>query len=91
MGVQLVGLVPTAQHTPDLFDQPLPTEAQHHGLNTAQNHPAPRDRTRLMAAMDSLNRRHGKNAVYFASAHAARNEAPMRIAFSRIPDLDTER
>jgi DNA polymerase IV len=92
VGVQLVGLVPAAQHTPDLFDQPLPVEqSPPHGLNRAQNHPVQRDHTRLMAAMDSLNRRHGKNAVYFASAHAARDEAPMRIAFSRIPDLDTER
>ena len=44
-----------------------------------------------MAAMDILNRKHGKNAVYFASAHEALDTAPMRIAFNRIPDLDTER
>ena len=41
--------------------------------------------------MDVLNRTHGKNAVYFASAHHALDAAPMRIAFNRIPDLDTER
>jgi DNA polymerase-4 len=56
-----------------------------------QNHPVQRDRTRLMSAMDALNRTHGKNAVYFASAHHTLDAAPMRIAFNRIPDLETER
>ena len=45
----------------------------------------------LMSAMDALNRTQGKNTVYFASAHHALDTAPMRIAFNRIPDLDTER
>jgi DNA polymerase-4 len=30
----------------------------------------------------------GKNTVYFATAHAARDSAPMRIAFNYIPDAD---
>ena len=90
VGVQLCGLVPAAQHTPDLFDSP----GVEHGAapgRTGQNHAVQRDRSRLMAAMDILNRKHGKNAVYFASAHEALDTAPMRIAFNRIPDLDTER
>jgi DNA polymerase-4 len=41
--------------------------------------------------VDALNRTHGKNTVYFASAHHALDTAPMRIAFNRIPDLETER
>jgi DNA polymerase-4 len=45
----------------------------------------------LLAAVDALNRTHGKNTVMFASAHAGRDHAPMRIAFNRIPDLDSER
>lgn len=80
VGVQLHGLVPAAQHTPDLFA-------------SASTRPsaAPRPRARLLAAVDALNRTHGKNTVYFASAHAGREHAPMRIAFNRIPDLDSER
>ncbi|TXH03787.1 MAG: DNA polymerase [Nevskiaceae bacterium] len=46
---------------------------------------------RLDTAMDRLNLRYGKSTVYFGRAHTARNSAPMRIAFTRIPDLDTER
>jgi len=82
VGVQLHGLVPEAQHTPDLFDA-VPTPA-----HTAS---PPRQRARLLAAVDALNRTHGKNTVVFASAHAGRDHAPMRIAFNRIPDLDSER
>ncbi len=82
VGVQLHGLVPAAQHTPDLFDA-VPAAA-HAGR-------APRERARLLAAVDALNRTHGKNTVMFASAHAGRDHAPMRIAFNRIPDLDSER
>ncbi len=81
VGVQLHGLVLAAQHTPDLFDSPTSGE----GCTPV------RDRSRLLAAVDALNRAHGKNTVYFASAHAGRDHAPMRIAFTRIPDLDSER
>ncbi len=79
VGVQLHGLVPAAQHTPDLFEA------------AASAGTTPRPRARLLAAVDALNRTHGKNTVYFASAHAGRDHAPMRIAFNRIPDLDSER
>jgi DNA polymerase-4 len=89
VGVQLCGLVLASQHTPDLFDSLEDTQAP--AAQTRQNHEVHRDRARLMSAMDALNRRHGKNAVYFASAHHALDAAPMRIAFNRIPDLETER
>ena len=79
VGVQLHGLVPAAQHTPDLF------------AATGSAAAPARDRSRLLAAVDALNRTHGKNTVYFASAHAGRDHAPMRIAFNRIPDLASER
>ena len=79
VGVQIHGLVPVTQHTPDLF------------ANAPTGDCLPRDRSQLLAAVDALNRRHGKNAVMFASAHAGRDHAPMRIAFNRIPDLDSER
>jgi len=89
VGVQLCGLVLASQHTPDLFDTQAPPEAT--AAHTLQNHSTLRDRARLMSAMDALNRTHGKNAVYFASAHHTLDAAPMRIAFNRIPDLETER
>ncbi|HMK14031.1 MAG TPA: DNA-directed DNA polymerase [Burkholderiales bacterium] len=41
---------------------------------------------KLNAIIDSLNLRYGKNTVYFGGAHFALNSAPMRIAFTHIPD-----
>lgn len=81
VSVTLHGLVPAAQHTLPLFDAPSPKHP---------TQPA-RDRTRLNTTMDRINKAYGKNALYFASAHGALNEAPMRIAFNRIPDIETER
>ena len=86
VGVQLHGLVPAAQHTPDLFEA---IDAPAHGASTVPHRA--RNRARLLDAVDALNRAHGKNTVVFASAHAGRDHAPMRIAFNRIPDLDSER
>lgn len=94
VGVLLCGLVPASQHTRDLFDEPQVTPKATSGATAAQtlqNRPVQRDRARLMSAMDALNRAHGKNAIYFANAHHTLDAAPMRIAFNRIPDLETER
>ncbi len=41
---------------------------------------------KLNAIIDSLNLRYGKNTVYFGGAHFALKSAPMRIAFTHIPD-----
>ncbi|WP_345799233.1 hypothetical protein [Ramlibacter sp. H39-3-26] len=82
VSIALHGLVPARGHTPSLFDTPA-------ACATAQPPPA-RDRARLYAAMDALNRVYGKNTLYFASAHEALDAAPMRIAFNRIPDVQTE-
>ena len=48
-------------------------------------------RHNLNHAIDQLNTKFGKNAVYFAAAHRAISEAPMRIAFNHIPDVETEK
>ena len=50
------------------------------------------ERRALAAAqtMDAVNERFGANSVYFASMHAARNAAPLRIAFTNIPDVSSE-
>ena len=45
---------------------------------------------KLNKALDMLNLKYGKNTVYFAGAHAALKDAPMRIAFNHIPDIVLE-
>jgi DNA polymerase IV len=81
VGMVLSGLVPASQHTPGLFDL----------LDASNLQAKARNRAPLLSAMDGINRRYGKNALHFASAHNALDNAPMRIAFNRIPDIETER
>jgi DNA polymerase IV len=45
---------------------------------------------KLNKALDILNLKYGKNTVYFAGAHGALKDAPMRIAFQHVPDLVVE-
>lgn len=45
----------------------------------------------LYATLDSLNTRFGKQAVYFASAHKARDRGGLHIAFNHIPDPETDK
>ena len=47
-------------------------------------------RAPLHAAVDALNRKLGKNSVVFGGALGATHYAPVRIAFTRIPDLALE-
>jgi len=47
-------------------------------------------RARLHSAVDELNKTFGKNSVYFGGAHGATGYAPMRIAFTRIPEPELE-
>jgi len=44
----------------------------------------------LNAAIDKLNNMYKKNTVYFGGAHIALDSAPMRIAFTHIPDPEVE-
>ena len=98
VGVQLHGLIEAGQHTGDLFgfDEAAAdaveagTAPNVSGSLSARAAPA-KDRRKLLAAIDTLNGKHGKNTVYFASAQAGLDHAPMRIAFNRIPDLESER
>ncbi len=99
VGVQLHGLIAAGQHTGDLFGfdeatadaQAVAAPAGSLSARTAQGIDPVRDRRKLLAAIDTLNGKHGKNTVYFASAQAGLDHAPMRIAFNRIPDLESER
>ena len=45
----------------------------------------------LYTALDRLNARFGKQAVYFASAHKARDRGGLHIAFNHIPDPETDK
>lgn len=45
---------------------------------------------RLFTAVDHLNKVLGKNTVYLGGAHGATQDAPMRIAFTRIPEPEIE-
>jgi DNA polymerase-4 len=45
----------------------------------------------LYQTLDRLNARFGRQAVYFASAHEARDRGGMHIAFNHIPDPETEK
>jgi len=45
---------------------------------------------KLLAAVDHLNKVLGKNTVYLGGAHGATQDAPMRIAFTRIPEPEIE-
>ena len=47
-------------------------------------------RGKLFAAVDHLNKVLGKNTVYLGGAHGATKNAPMRIAFTRIPEPEIE-
>ncbi len=87
VGMVLHGLVPASQHTPGLFDEgDAPDMVPHISHQTEL-----RSRSKLLSAVDRVNRRFGKSALYFATAHGALDHAPMRIAFNRIPDIETER
>jgi len=45
----------------------------------------------LYDTLDKLNARFGKHAVYFASAHRARDRGGLHIAFNHIPDPKTDK
>ena len=46
-----------------------------------------RRRLALSKAMDQINEREDFNGIYFGKMHAAREQAPTRIAFNHIPEL----
>jgi DNA polymerase-4 len=65
----------------------LVSEADHTGTLFASEN---KERA-LYSALDSLNARFGKQAVYFASAHQARDRGGLHIAFNHIPDPKTDK
>ena len=65
----------------------LVPESQHTGSLFASEEKA----KNLYSALDKLNARFGKQAVYFASAHKARDRGGLHIAFNHIPDPKTDK
>ena len=62
-------------------------EAHHTGSLFASE-----DRSKsLYSTVDKLNVRFGKQAVYFASGHKARDRGGLHIAFNHIPDPETDK
>ena len=62
-------------------------EAHHTGSLFASE-----DRSKsLYSTVDKLNARFGKQAVYFASGHKARDRGGLHIAFNHIPDPETDK
>ena len=44
----------------------------------------------INGVLDQINQRYGPNTLYFGGAHNGRGAAPMRIAFSHVPELQVE-
>jgi DNA polymerase-4 len=47
-------------------------------------------RERLCMILDSINQRYGRGKILWGGAILSRDAAPMRIAFSRVPNMDLE-
>lgn len=85
------------QHYPKTQHEPFAVGVNFSGLLTAEEvardlfqvEPLENEK-KLSQAMDTLNLKFGKNTIYFGGAHDALKDAPMRIAFTHIPDLKVE-
>ncbi|MDX1681160.1 MAG: hypothetical protein R3242_10565 [Akkermansiaceae bacterium] len=84
VGVTLSRLVDQNNHTPDLFSGMVADAMAAYDDHNDQRH------HRLDAAIDKLRARYGRQVVYFGSVQDSRKDAPMRISFTHIPDLDLE-
>jgi DNA polymerase-4 len=80
VGVLLTRLCEHHNYTPSLFQ-------------TIAEIPAAEDQAkhqRLDATLDKLRARYGRSVVYYGSVQESRDNAPMRISFTHIPDLKVE-
>lgn len=75
LAVTLHHLLEKNNYTPSLFS-----------YNNIQH----QNREKLNAAIDALQKKHGKKSIHLGCDHAALEEASMRISFTHIPDLDIE-
>lgn len=79
VGVVLARLCERSHHTPELF-QPTVADVVADG---EKHH-------RLDMAIDKLRARYGRSVVYFGGVHDVRDQAPMRISFTHVPDARLE-
>jgi DNA polymerase IV len=49
-----------------------------------------RKRDSVASALDKINEKYGMNSIYYGSMHGAQESAPMRIAFTSVPDAVAE-
>jgi DNA polymerase-4 len=80
VGVLLTRLCEQGNHTPSLFQTVADTMA---ALDKEKHQ-------RLDATLDKLRARYGRKVVYFGGVQEGREQAPMRISFTHIPDLGLE-
>ena len=97
VGVVLTHLCELGNHTPQLFHDREGTASKtsaatgvlpNHPPNTADSDPEKHQR--LDAALDKLRARYGRKVIYYGSVQESRDQAPMRIAFTHIPDAGIE-
>jgi DNA polymerase IV len=83
-------LISSSQQTLDLFAptpaQTAPSAAETKKAKTSRIRP----KGQLNQAVDALNVRFGKQALYYGGAHQARSHGGLAIAFNHIPDVETE-
>ncbi len=87
VGVTLTHLVDQGNYTPQLFPELI---AGDEGGDLTKNAGAEEKHRRLDAALDKLRARYGRDVVYLGAVQDARENAPMRISFTHIPDLAVE-
>jgi DNA polymerase IV len=80
LGVVLTGLCEYGNYTPPLFQTVADTMAS---LDKEKHQ-------RLDATLDKLRARYGRRVVYYGSVQDSRDNAPMRISFTHIPDVRVE-
>ena len=80
VGVLLTRLCEHGNFTPPLFQTVADTMA---ALDKEKHQ-------RLDATLDKLRARYGRRVVYYGGVQESREEAPMRISFTHIPDLEVE-
>jgi DNA polymerase IV len=83
-------LVSSSQQTLDLF-APSPAQTAPSAEQAKQAKASRiRPKGQLNQAVDALNVRFGKQALYYGGAHQARTHGGLAIAFNHIPDVETE-
>lgn len=80
MGLVLTRLCEHGNYTPQLFQVVADTMA----AQDKEKH------QRLDATLDKLRARYGRKVVYYGSVQESRDDAPMRISFTHIPDIELE-